>query len=157
MTFYTEDEYYDYSDEYTSWTTASSEPQNYSRMRSTIEATASGFSLSAPIWTFRYLTENCSVVEVPDPYIDDCNGSQNAASDSNSLDRRDLSSNTWECSKPRCELWVRRDYDKGHHRQGDLRNSYCCEKFFNSSCATSTIVRVYDDNKCLHKEEAPHC
>ncbi|XP_065292294.1 uncharacterized protein [Dermacentor albipictus] len=145
MTFYKGNgEFDDYSDEDTSMTSARSEQQKYTRMSSTINKATPGFSLPAPKWTFLYSTKKCFVVKVPGTFINDCNGSQNAPSDSNSLRRSDLSSHTWDCAKPRCELWARPD-----HRQGELRNSYCCEQFFNSACSTSTIVRVYDD-KCHH-------
>ncbi|XP_037505193.1 uncharacterized protein LOC119381457 [Rhipicephalus sanguineus] len=149
LKFYTEiveyDEY-EYSGE-TSTTPISK--QTYMYAKSTIVCTASGFSLSPPFWTFLYVNENCSVVAISH-FIDDCSGSREPSpKDSSRGEDYDTATRKY-CLKRRCELWVRRHYNESQRSHGKLSDSHCCEKFFNRTCAVSTLVRVYDPDICIH-------
>uniref|UniRef100_A0A131YPV3 Lipocalin n=1 Tax=Rhipicephalus appendiculatus TaxID=34631 RepID=A0A131YPV3_RHIAP len=107
-----------------------------------IVATTPGYSVAPPSWNFLFVAEYCFVVALHGLYINECERSANRRSGSNSILNHD------SCFKERCELWVRGGH-VGIFNLGKWRNDIdCCQKFFNQTCATSTVVQVYHRQIC---------
>ncbi|XP_049268696.1 uncharacterized protein LOC119384028 isoform X2 [Rhipicephalus sanguineus] len=135
--------YLNLTSKFDKWATALIKLKFYTEIVEYDEYEYNGETSTTPISKQTYMYAKSTIVC-------NCSGSREPSPEDSSRGEDDDTATRKYCLKRRCELWVRRLYNESQRSHGELSDSHCCEKFFNRTCAVSTLVRVYDPDICIH-------